>query len=74
MKEKYRKCVGLYHRLGVNEGLQNISLEEWERLGEVRTHTVAYLGDEEVSRDLDEIVKALTEESGYTYTLGQPGL
>jgi hypothetical protein len=74
IKEKYRNCTGLYHRLNVDRGLESISLEEWEKLGEVKTHTTAYLNDQDVSREVDEIVKALIGRPSLTYPLGHLGI
>jgi hypothetical protein len=74
MKERYRNCQGLYHRLNVNRGLESITLEEWEKLGEVKTHTMEYLRDQDVNRELDEIVKALIGQPSHTYTLRHLGI
>lgn len=43
MEARYQHCNGLYHRLNVERGLEQVSLEEWEKLGEVTTHTMEYL-------------------------------
>jgi hypothetical protein len=73
MKERYQNCTGLYHRLNVERGLDEVSLEEWEKLGEVKTHTIAYLGRDDVSGDVDVIVSALLAESSQIFRLGQLG-
>jgi hypothetical protein len=74
MKERYRNCPGLYYRLNVDRGLESISLEEWEKLGEVKTHTMAYLQDQDVSQSVDEIAKALIGMPTRTYSLGYLGI
>jgi hypothetical protein len=74
MKERYRNCPGLYYRLNVDRGLESISLEEWEKLGEVKTHTLAYLQDQDVSQKVDEIAKALIGMPTRTYSLGHLGI
>jgi hypothetical protein len=74
IKERYRNCPGLYYRLNVDRGLESISLEEWEKLGEVKTHTLAYLNDRDVSREVDEIVKVLIGRPSHTYPLGHLGI
>jgi hypothetical protein len=71
MANRYQNCGGLYHRLNVDRGLEDVSLEEWEKLGDVKTHTVAYLRD--VSNDIDLIVAALVRRSSQVYRLGQLG-
>jgi hypothetical protein len=58
----------------VDRGLESISLEEWEKLGEVKTHTMAYLQDEDVSQKVDEIAKALIGMPTRTYSLGRLGI
>jgi len=59
MEDRFRMCPGLYHRLNVDRGLDEISLEEWQRLGEVRTHTERYIRQSHVDRSIDAIVNAL---------------
>ncbi|MCJ1392597.1 hypothetical protein MMC18_005467 [Xylographa bjoerkii] len=49
----------IYYRLNVTHGVGLISLEEWNRMGEVQTHTKAYLQDLLVSRSVDALVVRL---------------
>ena len=74
VKKRYRNFHGLYHRLNVPQGLEDIGLEEWKKVGEVRTHTRAYLNDDEISQDLDEIAKSMIGRSSRMYTLGHLGI
>jgi len=74
MKARYQNCPGLYHRLNVERGLEEVSLEEWKKLGEVKTHTIMYLKRCDVSDDVDVIVSALLGGSPQTYRLGQLGI
>ncbi len=73
IKERYRNCPGLYYRLNVDRGLENISLEECEKLAEVKTHTLAYLNNQNVSREVDEIVKVLIGRPSHIYPLRHLG-
>jgi hypothetical protein len=73
MKERYQNCPGLYHRLNVERGLEEVSLEEWGKLGEVVAHTMVYLEGADVSNDVDVIVGALVGKSQQTFHLGQLG-
>ena len=73
MKARYRNCPGLYHRLNVERGLEGVALEEWEKLGEVKTHTMAYLRGDDINSDVDVIVDALVGRSSQTFRLGQLG-
>lgn len=74
MEARYHNCPGLYHRLNVERGLEEISLEEWEKLGEVKAHTVEYLGADEISQSIDAIVDALVGTPAQTFHLGQLGM
>ncbi|OBT69989.1 hypothetical protein VE03_00561 [Pseudogymnoascus sp. 23342-1-I1] len=71
MKARYQNCPGLYHRLNVERGLEGVALEEWKKLGEVKTHTMTYLGQDDISTDVDVIVKALVGKSSKTFSLGR---
>lgn len=54
----------VYWRLNVSRGLQTISLEEWERLGEVEGYTQNYMKEKLVSDQIDKLVDVLIESSG----------
>jgi hypothetical protein len=73
MKARYQNCPNLYHRLNVERGLEEISLEEWEKLGDVKQHTMAYLSDDSISGEIDVIVDALVGKSLQAFPLGQLG-
>lgn len=70
---RYRNCRGLYHRLNVDRGLERVSLEEWKKLGEVKTHTEAYLRADNVSQRIDMIVNSLVGNQAQTFPLGKLG-
>lgn len=53
------KSPGVYFRLNVEQGLQDIPLNECEKLAEIQQHTVQYLQKSLVSREVDSIVEAL---------------
>jgi hypothetical protein len=72
--DRYKNYPGLYHRLNVEKGLEEVSLEEWKKLRDVKTHTKAYLRGDEVSNDIDVIVKALAGKSSQTFPVGQLGI
>ncbi len=71
LSQRYRNCPGLYHRLNVGRGLEDISLEEWEKLGDVRTHTETYL--KTVDESIDIIVNALLGKELRTFQISQLG-
>jgi hypothetical protein len=73
MRGRFRYCPGLYHRLNMDQG-QDIWLEEWEKLSKVKSCTMAYLGDQEINQQVDQIVKALVGRPSHTYKLGSLGI
>ena len=48
-----------YFRLNVNEGLQTVSLAEWNRMSEVVTHTAQYLKTYDAGHKVDQVVELL---------------
>jgi hypothetical protein len=74
MKARSQKCPGLYHRINVERGIEEVSLEEWEKPGDVKTHTMTYLGGHDISNDVNVIVDALVGRSSETFRLGQVGI
>jgi hypothetical protein len=73
MNQRFQDCPGLYYRLNVDRGLENVSLEEWSQLANVKTHTLAYLNRPDVSRAVDEVVDALLGRSTHRYPLQHLG-
>jgi hypothetical protein len=73
MKERYQNCPGLYHRLNVERGLEGVALEEWEKLPDVKTHTMAYLKQDDINADIDVIVDTLMGRSSQKFRLGDLG-
>ena len=73
MGQKYAQVRGLYFRLSVEKGLEKIRLADWEKLAEVRTHTLAYLDDPSISAKVHEIARALAGldrgDKTHNYTL-----
>ena len=53
----------LYVRLNVDQGLQGVSLAEWEKLKDVQLHTVQYLQKYEVGQKVDGLVRVLKSMS-----------
>ena len=63
-----------YCRLSVDHGLENISFEDWERLGEVKTHTRKYLEKYDVSQKVSRLVQVLNQRAGGVLFLIDQGL
>jgi hypothetical protein len=59
VQRRFRETKDVYFRFTVDRGLDNIKLEEWEDLPEVRTYTTGYITQETVSSHIDTVVAAL---------------
>lgn len=53
-----------YFRFSVEQGMQDVTLEEWKKIPDVKTHTTAYLSGPRVSQQLDTLVKILIMHKG----------
>lgn len=60
-QEMYRKreLRGKYFRFNVQQGLQSVSLAEWDKLGEVGTHTEQYMRDADIVPKLNQAVECI---------------
>jgi hypothetical protein len=58
---RFRFIANVYFRFNVEQGLQNVMLAQWERLGEVKTHTEQYLRQGKVDKMVSAAIKALRE-------------
>ncbi|RDW57242.1 hypothetical protein BP5796_12692 [Coleophoma crateriformis] len=55
----FRYISDIYYRLNVDRGISNISLEEWEKIGEVSSYTKEYMKVTAVNDQLNAITKKL---------------
>ncbi|KAM0147101.1 hypothetical protein ACHAPG_010784 [Botrytis cinerea] len=63
MEKKYKDIPGVYHRLNIGRDVGDTGLEEWKELGQVNSHTKAYLRKDGISRQIDGMVTALAQET-----------
>jgi len=54
-----KELRGKYFRFNVQQGLQGVSLMEWQKLGETASLTEAYLREVDVERKMNEVVAKL---------------
>ncbi|KAL2856133.1 acyl transferase/acyl hydrolase/lysophospholipase [Aspergillus pseudodeflectus] len=74
MERRFEDRKGPYFRLNVDQGLEDITMEDWEKLGEVATHTKNYIVDNGSARAaVERIVAALVGKPLEMYQLGQLG-
>ena len=65
---RFRNNPSAYLRFNVEQGLQNVSLSEWEKLANIEAHTNNYVQHEEVKRDLLLAVDALCARANVVST------
>ncbi|KAJ7865933.1 FabD/lysophospholipase-like protein, partial [Mycena leptocephala] len=58
----------VYFRFNVERGMQDIQLNQWERLGDVRANTRQYLLSHPIQNQLADAVKSLVEKIGRVST------
>lgn len=74
MEQRYEAVRNLYFRFDVDQGLQDVGLEEWKRLEDVKTHTITYTMETNIDRKIDAVVTSLIgTPSPKAYTLAQLG-
>ena len=56
---RFERTPGIYFRFNVEQGLQGVGLEQWERLDEVRAHAGQYIRMADVDRRLDAAVASI---------------
>lgn len=59
MSRRFETVDNVYFRFNVMHGAGQISFEEWKRMGEVVTHTKAYLQDPSVNKYINAVVALL---------------
>ena len=57
--QRFERTPGVYFRFNVEQGLQEVRLEQWERLDAVRAHTGQYIRMADVDRKLDTAVASI---------------
>jgi predicted acylesterase/phospholipase RssA len=63
ISQRFSANPGIYFRFNVEHGLENVSLEEWKELGNIKAKTIAYLGDYRIAGSVNEAVVALCNRS-----------
>jgi predicted acylesterase/phospholipase RssA len=65
---RFKSFTNFYFRFNVEHGLQNVTLSQWDRLGEVTTHTNQYMSKSEVDQKVDAAVKVIRDRRGVLTT------
>lgn len=58
----------VYARLNVDQGMQDILINGWDKLGEVKAHTQQYLVKPAIKHEVDDVVKRLRFPTGVVST------
>ncbi|CAE6455458.1 unnamed protein product [Rhizoctonia solani] len=59
MARRFQETRGVYFRFNVDQGIQDVEADDWEKLSIVGAHTRAYMNKFEVNRGMHEAVKAI---------------
>ncbi|CUA74603.1 Nephrocystin-3 [Homo sapiens] [Rhizoctonia solani] len=62
MAIRFAETKGVYFRLNVDQGIQGMKAGDWEKLGDVKAHTTAYLGKIHTDQKVEELVRAIKEQ------------
>ncbi|RDB16830.1 Kinesin light chain [Hypsizygus marmoreus] len=60
LEKRFKNISGVYFRLSVEQGMQPAALDDWQRLGEIKTHTSQYLAQVKISQIVDAVTQALS--------------
>ncbi|CAE6476809.1 unnamed protein product, partial [Rhizoctonia solani] len=63
MARRFQDTAGVYFRFNVDQGIQDVETDDWEKLGTVGAHTRAYLSKNEVDRGMRDATKAMHDRS-----------
>jgi predicted acylesterase/phospholipase RssA len=61
MAVRFQGTTDVYFRLSVEQGMQEIELDDWDKLGKVMAHTRVYMRHPEVHATINRIVTAIRE-------------
>ncbi|CAE6518485.1 unnamed protein product [Rhizoctonia solani] len=61
MARRFEDVKGVYFRLSVDQGMQNVDSDDWDKLDVVAAHTGAYLRKSDVSRVMNLVVQAIKD-------------
>ncbi|KAJ7845248.1 FabD/lysophospholipase-like protein [Mycena olivaceomarginata] len=66
----FEGIANLYFRFNVEQGMQNIQLNQWERLGDVAANTRQYIQSQPVTNQLANAAMSLSDRIGKVSTSG----
>ncbi|CAE6352533.1 unnamed protein product [Rhizoctonia solani] len=63
MARRFQDTTGVYFRFNVDQGIQDVEADDWEKLSTVGAHTQAYLNKSEVDRGMRGATKAMHDRN-----------
>jgi hypothetical protein len=63
MAKRFQDVTDVYFRFNVDQGLQDIEADSWEKLSNVAEHTKAYLNTFEINQTMNKAVTAVFSRS-----------
>ncbi|CAE6536450.1 unnamed protein product [Rhizoctonia solani] len=63
MARRFQNTTGVYFRFNVDQGIQDVEADDWEKLCRIAAHTQAYSSKFEVGRDMCEAAKAIHDRN-----------
>ena len=66
LAQRFKGAPDLYFRFTVTHGARDISLEEWEKMQEMETHTKAYMEEVNISASIDAVVRILCQANKHS--------
>jgi hypothetical protein len=67
-ERRFKSSPNVYFHLNVEQGMQNVTLAQWDKLGEVATHMNQYLLKVEVNQKVGAAVRTIQEWHGVITT------
>ncbi|KAJ7812563.1 acyl transferase/acyl hydrolase/lysophospholipase [Mycena olivaceomarginata] len=64
---RFNGIANFYFRFNVEQGMQNIQLNQWERLGDVAANTRQYIQSQLVTNQLADAARSLSEKIGKVF-------
>jgi patatin-like phospholipase/acyl hydrolase len=61
MAQRFRKTQNFYFRFNVEQGLQEVEMDQWDRLDKVAAHTKRYLLMEDVKKKIGDAVDVILQ-------------
>lgn len=69
MSKRFKGIPGFYFRFNVDQGMQNVGVDEWEKRSELAGHTKAYMRKEETNQRMDQAARAIKERENAVATI-----